>query len=114
MSCRAGLGGTAALRVAIEFSAAAPRSLVVSWSPDTVSGAHCKKLEYARIFLVALGTEPQRIYLDIVDRHPATSLQLSEALTAGEYAIEIDAYGSASWGDGRLDARGRSTSFTVV
>ncbi|WP_327141517.1 hypothetical protein [Nocardia sp. NBC_01327] len=113
MGYRAELEGTAALRVAIEFTAAA-RSLAVSWAPDTASGARCKKLEYARIFLVALGTEPQRTYLDIVDRHPATLLHLPEALPAGEYAIEIDAYGSASWGDGRLDARGRSASFAVV
>ncbi|MCU1642028.1 MAG: hypothetical protein JWN03_2303 [Nocardia sp.] len=102
--------GERSLRVTLEFSDTAHRSLDVQWSAATA----CKKLEYARIFLVVLGDDPQRVYLNLVDTRPWASVRLPEALAEGEYAIEIDAYGSASWGDGRLDARGRSASFTVV
>lgn len=86
------------------------RTLSVSWSA-TPPGSH-KPYEYARIFLVALDTQA-RTYIDIVDGRHSTSLSLPEALPAGEYAIEVDAYGSASWGDGRLDGRGRSAPFTL-
>ncbi|WP_433199100.1 hypothetical protein ACQP1G_05845 [Nocardia sp. CA-107356] len=111
MRYRAGLEGEMTLRVGIEFTDAGCRSLGISWSP-AAAGAH-KKLEYARIFLVVLGTEPRRVYLAIVDRWPSTVVRLPESLADGACAIEVDAYGSASWGDGRLDARGRSASFTV-
>ncbi|WP_433682695.1 hypothetical protein [Nocardia sp. CA-119907] len=110
MRYRAGPEGAATLRVAIEFSDAGCRSLDIEWSP-LASGAH-KKLEYARIFLVPLGSEG-RVYLGIVDGRASTSVRLPEGLAEGEYAIEVDGYGSASWGDGRLDARGRSATFVV-
>jgi hypothetical protein len=106
---RAGLEGVTTLRVTVEFIDT--RSLGIRWSP-VASGAH-KKLEYARIFLVPPGSKSQRVYLAIVDGRPSTSVRLPEALADGEYAIEVDAYGSASWGDGRLDARGRSDSFVI-
>ncbi|MEV0296038.1 hypothetical protein [Nocardia sp. NPDC050710] len=112
MRDKAGLEGEAALRVTVEFADASCRSLDIGWSSAAPSAPH-KKFEYARIFLVALGDEPRRMYLDIVDGRPRTSMRLPEALAVGEYAIEVDAYGSASWGDGRLEARGRSASFTV-
>ncbi|WP_433731415.1 hypothetical protein ACQP0C_06270 [Nocardia sp. CA-129566] len=111
MRYRAGLAGEATLRVTVEFSDAGSRSLGIEWSP-VASGAH-KKLEYARIFLVPLGSEGRRVYLGIVDGRASTSVRLPEALADGEYAMEVDAYGSASWGDGRLDARGRSATFVV-
>ncbi|QLY33166.1 hypothetical protein [Nocardia huaxiensis] len=112
MKDRTGLEDQVPLRVTVEFTDAVNRSLGVRWSPATEAGAR-KKFEYARIFLVELSDRPHRTYLDIVEHHPWTSVQLPPALAAGEYAIEIDAYGSASWGDGRLDAHGRSPSFTV-
>ncbi|MEV5839691.1 hypothetical protein [Nocardia sp. NPDC052112] len=112
MRNRAGLEGAATLRVAIEFADSARRSLGITWSAANASAAR-KKFEYARIFLVALGGEPQRVYLDLVDRRPSASVQLPAELADGEYAIEVDAYGSASWGDGTLDARGRSVAFTI-
>ncbi|MFC9997263.1 hypothetical protein [Nocardia sp. NPDC127526] len=108
MRHQAGLEQAATLRVAVEFTDS--RSLGITWSPE--AGTH-KKFEYARIFLVALGDAAHRTYLDIVERHPWTSMRLPAALTAGDYAIEVDAYGSASWGDGRLEARGRSDSFHI-
>ena len=99
--------GEATLRVAVEFTDTARRSLDITWS------AARKKFEYARIFLVPLGRDPQRIYLDLVDRRSSASVRLPTESADGEYAIEVDAYGSASWGDGRLEARGRSASFTI-
>ncbi|MEV6338450.1 hypothetical protein AB0M12_27450 [Nocardia vinacea] len=112
MRYRAGLEGEATLRVAVEFTDTARRSLGITWSAANASAAR-KKFEYARIFLVAFGGDPQRMYLDLVDRRPSATVQLPDDLADGEYAIEVDAYGSASWGDGRLDARGRSVSFTI-
>ncbi|MGX1805368.1 hypothetical protein ACWIGI_06605 [Nocardia sp. NPDC055321] len=109
MNHRAELDGVAGLLVAIEFADAAHREIGVRWSP---ANAH-KKLEYARIFLVPVTPEPERVYLELVDTLPYGSVTLPESLPAGEYAIEVDAYGSASWGDGRLDAHGRSACFTV-
>ncbi|WP_330255805.1 hypothetical protein OG874_15270 [Nocardia sp. NBC_00565] len=102
--------GVATLRVDVEFSDTLRRSLGVGWS---FASAAPTELACARIFLVPLGGDPRRIYLDIVDRRSAMSVRLPEGLADGEYAIEVDAYGSASWGDGRLDARGRSASFTI-
>ncbi|WP_433759451.1 hypothetical protein [Nocardia sp. CA-135398] len=113
MRYQTGLRGEAILRVAIEFTDTARRLLDITWSAANASAAR-KKFEYARIFLVPLGGDPQRIYLDLVDRRPSASVQLPAELADGEYAIEVDAYGSASWGDGRLDARGRSASFTIA
>ncbi|MFE3054197.1 hypothetical protein [Nocardia sp. NPDC059239] len=110
MKDRAGLGERSALRVTVDFTDAAHRSLGVGWSVDA---AAYRRFESARIFLVALGSRPCRTYLGLVDGQDRTSIQLPEALPAGAYAIDIDAYGSASWGDGRLDARGRSPVFTV-
>ncbi|WP_062984633.1 hypothetical protein [Nocardia anaemiae] len=104
--------GEAILRVAIEFTDTARRSLEITWSAANASAAR-KKFEYARVFLVPLDGYPQRIYLDLVDRRPSASVRLPTELADGEYAIEVDAYGSASWGDGRLDGRGRSASFTI-
>ncbi|WP_063041434.1 hypothetical protein [Nocardia pseudovaccinii] len=112
MRYRSGLEGEATLRVAVEFTDTARRSLGITWSAANASAAR-KKFEYARIFLVVLGGDPQRMYLDLVDRRPSASVRLPVDLADGEYAIEVDAYGSASWGDGRLDARGRSVSFTI-
>ncbi|MEV6140399.1 hypothetical protein AB0L63_31030 [Nocardia sp. NPDC051990] len=112
MRYRTGLEGEATLRVAIEFTDSARRLLGITWSAANASAAR-KKFEYARIFLVALGGEPQRVYLELVDRRPSASVQLPAELADGEYAVEVDAYGGASWGDGRLDARGRSASFMV-
>ncbi|MBL1074684.1 hypothetical protein JK358_09770 [Nocardia sp. 2] len=106
------LDGQVPLRVTVEFTDPVDRALGIRWSPATESAAR-RRFEYARVFLVALSEQPHRTYLDIVDGHPWTSLRLPAALAAGEYAIEIDAYGSASWGDGRLDAHGRSPSFTL-
>ncbi|WP_433711166.1 hypothetical protein ACQP2U_33645 [Nocardia sp. CA-084685] len=105
-------GVDATLRVTVDFTDTARRTLDISWSAANASAAR-KKFEYARIFLVALDNDPQRMYLDLVDRRPSASVPLPAELTDGEYAIEVDAYGSASWGDGRLDARGRSASFTI-
>ncbi|WP_330178838.1 hypothetical protein OHB26_20180 [Nocardia sp. NBC_01503] len=112
VSYQAGLEGEARLRVTVEFGEA-PGELGVNWSPESATAAHMK-LEYARIFLVALRAEAERTYVELVDGHPWASVRLPEALAAGEYAIEVDGYGGASWGDGRLDARGRSASFTVT
>ena len=100
--------GLAPLEVALE--SVEGRSLRVSWTA-TPPGSH-KPYEYARVFLVALDDD-KRTYIDIVDGRHATSLSLPETLVDGEYAIEVDAYGSASWGDGRMEARGRSAAFTV-
>ncbi|MFE6864867.1 hypothetical protein [Nocardia sp. NPDC057668] len=110
MGHRAELDGVAGLLVAIEFADDAHRALGVRWSP--AAPAH-KKLEYARVFLVPVTPEPERVYLELVDGLPRASVSLPESLPAGEYVIEVDAYGSASWGDGRLDAHGRSACFTV-
>ncbi|WP_433601775.1 hypothetical protein ACQPXH_08740 [Nocardia sp. CA-135953] len=112
MRYRAGLEGEVTLRVAVEFIDAPCRSFGITWSAADAAAAR-KKFEYARIFLVALGGDPQRMYLALVDRRPWASVQLPADLADGEYAIEVDAYGSASWGDGRLDARGRSVSFMI-
>ncbi|MVU81445.1 hypothetical protein GPX89_29915 [Nocardia sp. ET3-3] len=95
-----------ALRVTVEFDDAAHRSLRVGWTPDAY-----RRFESARIFLV---DGADRTYLRLVDWQDRTSIQLPEALPAGSYAIDVDAYGSASWGDGHLDARGRSDCFTVA
>ncbi|MGW4120634.1 hypothetical protein [Nocardia sp. NPDC004711] len=110
MKDRAGFGEHSALRVTVDFADAAHRSLGVGWSVDAAAD---RRFESARIFLVALGSRPCRTYLGLVDGQDRTSIRLPEALPAGAYAIDIDAYGSASWGDGRLDARGRSPVFTV-
>lgn len=107
MRYQAGLERLGALRVAVEFTDLG--TLEIGWV--LVPADARRRFEYARIFLV--GDEPQRMYLDIVDGHPETSVRLPEALPDGEYAIEVDAYGSASWGDGRLEARGRSVAFTI-
>ncbi|MRH88177.1 hypothetical protein GFY24_12105 [Nocardia sp. SYP-A9097] len=111
MSYRAGLEGEARLRVTVEFGETTGE-LGISWAPASASAAHMN-LEYARIFLVALGSGADRSYVELVDGHPRASVRLPETLSAGEYAIEVDGYGSASWGDGRLDARGRSAPFTI-
>ncbi|MFI6777495.1 hypothetical protein [Nocardia sp. NPDC050412] len=110
MRYQAGLAGT--LRVTVEFTDTARRLLDITWSAANASAAR-KKFEYARIFLVTLCGDPERMYLDLVDRRPSASVQLPAELAEGAYAIEVDAYGSASWGDGRLDARGRSASFMI-
>jgi hypothetical protein len=99
--------GLAILQVDVEVDS---RTVSVSWTA-TPPGSH-KPYEYARIFLVALAGEV-RTYIDIVDGRHATALKLPETLADGEYAVEVDAYGSASWGDGRLEARGRSAAFTL-
>ncbi|MFE3192640.1 hypothetical protein ACFXHA_26775 [Nocardia sp. NPDC059240] len=99
-----------ALRVIVDFADSVHRNLGVSWRVDT---AQSRIFESARIFLVALDAGPHRTYLGLVDWLDRTSIELPEALPAGSYAIDVDAYGSASWGDGRLDARGRSVAFTV-
>ncbi|WP_460717940.1 hypothetical protein [Nocardia heshunensis] len=99
-----------ALRVTVDFTDPGRRCLGVGWSVDS---ARDRVFESARIFLVALDARPHRTYLGLVDWRDRTSIQLPEALPAGSYAIDVDAYGSASWGDGRLDARGRSVAFTV-
>lgn len=97
------------LRVTVEFADGAHRSLRVCWSSDTDS----PRFESARVFLIAVESPSPRTYLSLVDRLDRTSVQLPDDLPAGTYAIEVDAYGSASWGDGRLDARGRSPEFTL-
>ncbi|MEU8899534.1 hypothetical protein [Nocardia sp. NPDC048505] len=108
MKHRAGLTGH--LRVTVEFHDAARRSLTVRWSPDDEIAAG-RRLEYARLFVVT--RHELRMYLDIVDGTPWARVRLPDPLAVGEYSIEVDAYGSASWGDGRLAARGRSGSFPV-
>ncbi|APA96837.1 hypothetical protein [Nocardia seriolae] len=115
MRDRAGVTERSSLRVTVDFRDSAHRSLGVGWSVEAVpnSGDAARKFESARIFLVALGSRPCRTYLGLVDWQDRTSIQLPESVPAGAYAIDVDAYGSASWGDGRLDARGRSASFTV-
>ncbi|NMN95816.1 hypothetical protein [Antrihabitans stalactiti] len=100
--------GLAPLEVVVE--SVEGRTLSVSWSA-TPPGSH-KPYEYARIFVVALDSQV-RTYIDIVDGRHATSLSVSDTLGAGDYAVEVDAYGSASWGDGRLEGRGRSAPFTL-
>ncbi|MGV9662952.1 hypothetical protein ACWDUL_36620 [Nocardia niigatensis] len=110
MKDRAGLEERSVLRVTVDFADSAHRSLGVGWSVDAAAR---RRFESARIFLVAFGSRPGRTYLGLVDRRDRTSIQLPEELPAGAYAVDIDAYGSASWGDGRLDARGRSPVFTV-
>ncbi len=93
-------------------AAADPDVLDVRWSPASESASH-KAFQYARVFLVGPGESGSRRYLDLVDRRAQASVRLPAELIAGEYAIEIDAYAGASWGDGRLDARGRSATFTI-
>ncbi|NNH75973.1 hypothetical protein HLB23_40025 [Nocardia uniformis] len=112
MRDRAGLEGLGTLRVTVEVIDSVERSFGIRWALMPADAR--RRFECARIFLVALGDEAQRAYLDIVDGQPSTSVRLPDTLAAGEYAIEVDAYGSASWGDGRLEARGRSDSFTVA
>ncbi|MBY8856555.1 hypothetical protein K7711_08715 [Nocardia sp. CA2R105] len=102
------VGRRETLRVVVD--AADPDVLDVRWAPASESPSR-KTFEYARVFLVGPGDT--RRYLDIVDRHASASVRLPAELIAGEYAIEIDAYAGASWGDGRLDARGRSATFTI-
>ncbi len=102
------VGRRETLRVVVD--AADPDVLDVRWSPASESASH-KTFGYARVFLVEPGDA--RRYLDIVDRQAFASVRLPAELIAGEYAIEIDAYAGASWGDGRLDARGRSATFTI-
>lgn len=97
------------MRVTVEFADGAHRSLRVHWSSD----ADSPRFESARVFLVALESPSPRTYLGLVDRQDRAAVQLPESLPAGTYAIEVDAYGSASWGDGRLDARGRSPEFSL-
>ncbi|MFF2556570.1 hypothetical protein ACFVUS_36570 [Nocardia sp. NPDC058058] len=111
MSDRAGLDGQARLRVTVEFGEHS-RELAIAWSLADIA-AHLK-LEYARIFLVPLETGADRSYLELIDGHPRATVLLPGTVPAGEYAIEVDGYGSASWGDGRLDARGRSAAFTIT
>ncbi|GAB0107192.1 hypothetical protein JMUB6875_61850 [Nocardia sp. JMUB6875] len=109
MRSRAGLDEST-LRVTVDFTDAAHRSLGIGWTLN--ADAH-KRFESVRIFLVTLHDEPSRTYLGLVDWQDRASIELPETLPAGRYAIDVDAYGSASWGDGRLDARGRSATFTV-
>ncbi|MGW5571328.1 hypothetical protein ACWEVD_09010 [Nocardia thailandica] len=85
------------------------RSVGVAWSPEVAR----TRVEYARLFLVPLGTDLPRTYLELVDHRPDASVRLPETLAAGRYAIEVDAYGSSSWGDGRLEGRGRSAPFLL-
>ncbi|MQY24088.1 hypothetical protein [Nocardia macrotermitis] len=96
------------LRVVIDT--ADPDVLDVRWSPASETASH-KIFEYARVFLIE--PDSARRYLDLVDGRAQASVRLPADLPPGEYAIEIDAYAGASWGDGKLDARGRSASFTV-
>lgn len=100
--------GLVSLRVAVEC--AEGRAVDIRWAPD--SGAH-RTFEYARVFLVVPGVETRRVYLDLVDGRDWAAMELPGELAAGEYAIDVDAYGSASWGDGRLEGRGRSAVFTL-
>ncbi|WP_162958830.1 hypothetical protein [Nocardia yunnanensis] len=99
-----------ALRVTVDFSDTGHRRLGIGWAVDAPVP---RTFESVRIFLVAQASRPARTYLGLVDWQDRASIQLPESLPAGRYAIDIDAYGSASWGDGRLDARGRSGWFTV-
>lgn len=99
------------LRVTIRSTDPAHRALDLEWTLATPSAIRLR-FEYARIFLIAPDDE-ERVYLDIVDGPPTAAVRLPTDLPDGEYALEVDAYGSASWGDGRLEARGRSASFTV-
>ncbi|WP_194814806.1 hypothetical protein [Nocardia sp. XZ_19_385] len=99
------------LRVTVEFTSTTTRSPTITWSPADAIAAR-SRFEYARIFLVAPG-DPQRTYLDIVDGKPSATVRLPDTVPPGEYVIEVDAYGSASWGDGRLEARGRSAPFPI-
>ncbi|MEV6069101.1 hypothetical protein AB0L82_21340 [Nocardia sp. NPDC052001] len=112
MGYQAGLEGQARLRVTVEFEADT-REVGIGWSPASATAAHMT-LEYARIFLVPLAIGAERTYLELVDGHPWATVRLPGTLPAGEYAIEVDGYGGASWGDGRLDARGRSLAFTIA
>ncbi|WP_157535261.1 hypothetical protein [Nocardia inohanensis] len=112
MRHEAGVEGVAALSVSVEFAAGGRGEVGVSWSAATASGVR-KKFECARIFLVPLGGAAERVYLGIVDGLPRASVPVPEAIGPGEWAVEVDAYESASWGDGRLDARGRSEFFTI-
>ncbi|WP_405484507.1 hypothetical protein [Nocardia sp. NBC_00511] len=112
MRFRSGITGELALWVGVEFTDADRRSLDVAWR--LADPAAHKKFEYARLFLVTFTPQPQRAYLELIDGRAGTSLRLPEDLPAGDYAIDVDAYGSASWGDGKLDARGRSVVFGVA
>ncbi|MGW2662429.1 hypothetical protein ACWCW7_15815 [Nocardia tengchongensis] len=107
---RSGVEQRFVLDVTVDFADPVHRSLRVRWIADA---AESPRFESARIFLVALRSPSARTYLGLVDGVDRASVELPPALSAGVYAIEIDAYGSASWGDGRLDARGRSAEFTV-
>ncbi|MBF6177604.1 hypothetical protein [Nocardia otitidiscaviarum] len=98
----------AALRVTVAVTGR--DTAEITWSP---AGDVRVKFEYARIFLVPLGTDATRRYLELVDGRRAAAVLRLPALPDGDYAIEVDAYGSASWGDGRLDGRGRSAAFTL-
>ncbi|WP_157573721.1 hypothetical protein [Nocardia jejuensis] len=113
MRHRPGLDGVAALVVTVEFTDDGHRALGVEWSMDAETAAH-RRLECARIFLAGTRTGVRRMYLDIVDGRPSVALRLPETVIAGEYTIEVDAYGSSSWGDGRLEAHGRSDPFTIA
>ncbi|MEV0245776.1 hypothetical protein AB0H76_04195 [Nocardia sp. NPDC050712] len=97
------------LHVTVEFTDATPPALTIAWAPADATAAR-SRFEYARLFMITPHAADRR-YLDIVDGKPTTTLHLPHPLTPGDYAIEVDAYGSASWGDGRLEARGRSTPF---
>ncbi|MGW4243455.1 hypothetical protein [Nocardia sp. NPDC004722] len=107
---RAGVEERSALLVTVDFADPEHRSLGVTWLEE--AAAH-RIFESARLFLVALDTPSRRSYLGLVDWRDRTTIELPEAVAAGCYAVDVDAYGSASWGDGRLDARGRSAAFTV-
>ncbi|WP_157762404.1 hypothetical protein [Nocardia yamanashiensis] len=108
----AGVEGVAALAVSVEFAAGGRGEVGVRWTAATASGVR-KKFECARIFLVPLEDEAERVYLGIIDGRSSASMVVPDGLRAGEYAVEVDAYESASWGDGRLDARGRSEFITI-
>ncbi|MFI6869019.1 hypothetical protein [Nocardia sp. NPDC050406] len=110
MRHQVGLEALETLRVTIGSPDPATRSLDIQWSLAGPSAIRLR-FEYARLFLITPGGE--RVYLDIVDGPPTASVRLPATAPDGEYALEVDAYGSASWGDGRLEARGRSASFTL-
>ncbi|MFE3797673.1 hypothetical protein [Nocardia tengchongensis] len=110
MKSRSGVEQRFVLGVTVDFTDPAHRSLRVRWTADAAASP---RFESARIFLVALRSPSARTYLGLVDGLDRASVELPPTLAAGAYAIEIDAYGGASWGDGRLDARGRSAEFTV-
>lgn len=101
------------LRVVVEpGDPDAPAVLDVHWSSASEPASH-KAFEYARVFLVLPGDVAARRYLTLVEGRARASVRVPAGTAAGEYAIEIDAYAGASWGDGRLDAHGRSATFTI-